>query len=120
LTRNRQNVVLNTIDALQSLVGTHWKGHGDIVFFVQGAYRSSADRLQNFRFASCYSIFILQLIESKLFFSASIGPSQNIEGFHLSVVNFKDDFQKPFKKWARKVLPGRVTVLNLSNLFILS
>ena len=31
-----------------------------------------------------------------------------MEGFHFSVENFKDDFQKPFKKWARRVLPGRV------------
>jgi hypothetical protein len=56
----------------------------------------------------------ITLIEYKLFSSASIGPSQDIEGFHLSVANFKDDFQKPFKKWARKVLPGRVTALLLT------
>ena len=46
--RNQEDIVQNTMLALRPLVGRGWKGHGDAVFFVMGAYRNQEGTLRTF------------------------------------------------------------------------
>jgi hypothetical protein len=49
LIRNQKQIIPNTISALRPLIGFDWKGHGDVVFFVQGAYRDRAADVRTFK-----------------------------------------------------------------------
>lgn len=49
LIRNQKQIIPNTISALCPLIGFDWKGHGDVVFFVQGAYRGRATDIHTFK-----------------------------------------------------------------------
>ena len=56
LIRNQKQIIPNTISALRPLIGFDWKGHSDVVFFVQGAYRDSAANVRTFKWVqNCFS-----------------------------------------------------------------
>ena len=56
LIRNQKQIIPNTISALRPLIGFDWKGHSDVVFFVQGAYCDSAANVRTFKWVqNCFS-----------------------------------------------------------------
>jgi hypothetical protein len=48
--RNQKTLVPTTIRALHELCGHSWGKHGDIVFFVMGAYRDENKKIMTFKY----------------------------------------------------------------------
>ncbi|KAF9529562.1 hypothetical protein CPB83DRAFT_893376 [Crepidotus variabilis] len=88
---NQSRLHLDVSDALQSFVGWDWKQHGEVVFFLQGAYRNSEGRL--------------------ISFTSSIGPkSADVPDFTALVPDFRSGLREKFRSWAGRVLPGKPLV----------
>jgi len=47
--RNQEDIIGGVVKALQSLVGWGWGQYGEVVFFVQGAYRNADSGLKTFK-----------------------------------------------------------------------
>jgi hypothetical protein len=47
--RNQKHIVENSIRALRPLIGFDWGQHGDVVFFIQGAFRDDNKRVSTFK-----------------------------------------------------------------------
>lgn len=47
--RNQKDIIGGVVKALQNLVGRGWGQYGEVVFFIQGAYRSADSGLKTFK-----------------------------------------------------------------------
>ena len=96
------------MNALSSLTGHHWTGHGDVVFFVMGAHRKDG-RLKTF----LYVRILLHDLIAYYRLSGSVQGNDEYarKGFQRTCPEFKKDFIEPFKAWAEKTLPGGFDIL---------
>lgn len=46
--RNQNHIAEDVLKALRGLIGWNWGQHGDVVFFVQGAFRDEDGKLRLF------------------------------------------------------------------------
>jgi hypothetical protein len=46
--RQQANISTNASTALLELIGDNWGQHGDIMFFMQGAYRTEEGKVMTF------------------------------------------------------------------------
>ncbi|PPQ83118.1 hypothetical protein CVT26_008773 [Gymnopilus dilepis] len=83
--RNQDNIIQHTMEALGDLSGRHWRGHGDVAFFVMGACRRKDGQLSTFR--------------------GSVSNDEANDGFQTFAPDFENNIRAPFKEWASKVLP---------------
>ncbi|PPR05681.1 hypothetical protein CVT26_009262 [Gymnopilus dilepis] len=103
--RNQANIIRNTLAALSNLTGTHWTGHGDVAFFVMGAYRKKDSEIATFWLDSIPCIdckLCLQLLSGSVSNNSDFAST----GFQRSLPNFKAEIGEPFKMWAENIISG--------------
>ncbi|KAH6903699.1 hypothetical protein BKA70DRAFT_1300590 [Coprinopsis sp. MPI-PUGE-AT-0042] len=86
---NQKEIVMNTMQTLQQLIGEGWRQHGRVVYFTMGAYRDEREKLRTFHL--------------------SVGPSSRraMQPFDETVDPslLKASIKAPFKHWALNALP---------------
>lgn len=59
ISRSQRDVATNTVVSLKKLCGWNWGGHGDVVFFVLGAYRGQDSEISPFWYVSIFCSFVI-------------------------------------------------------------
>ena len=62
--RHQKDISANTAAALLSLIGNDWGQHGDIVFFLQGAFWNEDGKVHTFQYVTFFTIVAIILIQS--------------------------------------------------------
>jgi hypothetical protein len=112
--RNQKTLIPTTIRALHELGGHSWGKHGDIVFFVMGAYRDENKKVMTFKYVHSS----LKCYVYSHYFNTSASVGENIQTKGNAPFNFVNDFpgsyledlRKPFKIWATKRLPSESSI----------
>jgi hypothetical protein len=101
------------VTKLKELMGYNWKGHGDVVFYVRGAFLESKDK-PNLdgapirRFRQVVILDALRLLVLTCDRSLTVGPNRTAPAF---VSSHEVETDAEFKAWAKSVLKrewGRV------------